>query len=109
MSDNNDLFLHYVQLHERAWGSDPYPQRPRLADILKAPVVAFWYPTARHEYRLQITLHRSLQEVETHLVQMLLHTKTQPPTRRLSRLFVKGQQVRIKGLNILWEKSEEVE
>ncbi|HEX2907097.1 MAG TPA: hypothetical protein VHO69_09575 [Phototrophicaceae bacterium] len=34
--------IDYVQAHERMWGTEKYTGRPALAEILQAPVVAFW-------------------------------------------------------------------
>lgn len=103
----DETFMAYVQNHERAWGMDTYPGRPRLDEILNAWIVAFWYPTRRREPGFRITLHRDIDEIQQHVTELVLHSNTRPPERRLARLFVNKKQVKVKGVRLVFEQVSE--
>ncbi|MFN8380024.1 MAG: hypothetical protein U0452_15270 [Anaerolineae bacterium] len=86
-----------VQQHERAWGNDTYAGRPDLATILDAPVVAFWQvqSSGKQSDRPQITLHKDLREIEDFYVKMIFRSALPMQQRRLYKLFVDGQQMRV--------------
>jgi hypothetical protein len=98
-----ETFLSYVELHERAWGMDTYPNRPSLDSILKARVVAFWHPLNRKDAGYRITVHNNLMELNQFATDLLLHSRTRPPDKRLARLFVDQQKVKIRGVKLLLE------
>lgn len=99
------VFMGHVQLHERAWGMDKYPDRPGLDDILKARIVAFWRVKNTDEgYR--ITLHESGDEIVDYINKLLFETPVHPPDRRLVKLFIEQQEVRIKGVKLILERVE---
>lgn len=95
-ADRSD-FLALVQQHERAWGNDTYPGRPDLATILDASVVAFWQVqnASKHAGHPQITLHKDLYEIEEYYVKLIVRSALPIPQRRLYKLFMDGQQMRI--------------
>ncbi len=95
-SDRSE-FLALVQQHERAWGNETYPGRPTLETVLSAPVVAFWQLAAsdKHANHPQITLHRDLHEIEEYFAKLLFRQSLPAPQRRLYKLYVDGQQMRV--------------
>lgn len=103
MPDNpKESFMHYVELHERTWGMDRYPDRPALKELLAAPVVAFWYLYDRRESRYVATLHTDLSQLNTYVSSMVVHNnKIRVPERRLAKLFVHQKPVLIKGVRLL--------
>lgn len=90
----------YVQEHERAWGTDEYPARPALADILAATVVAFWQPTKGRDKREIITLHSQLLHIKSYLTHLVINTNAALPDRRLVRVFYQQKPAKIKAVNI---------
>lgn len=90
-------FLALVQQHERVWGNDSYAGRPDLEKVLNASVVAFWQveDNSKHSGHPQITLHKDLQEIEDFFVKLLFRSSLPAPKRRLYKLYVDGQQLRI--------------
>jgi hypothetical protein len=104
-----DDFLTWVQTHERLWGMETYPGRPDLQAILNAEVVAFWASESKEGARVKtqerytITLHKDLSDVERYISSLVLRLAIELPKRRLARLFVKGIEVRIRGVNVLFE------
>ncbi len=102
----DDVFIEYVELHERVWGNDTYSGRPRLRDILKAPVVAFWQSNKPSEGRQMITLHNDLEDVNTYISAMFLHSHTQRFNRRLARLYVDQKAVVVSGVRLVFRNSD---
>ena len=109
-----ESLIDFAQEHERAWGNESYTNRPTLADILNAPVVAFWKPilppednprakTAPPPLRETITIHAELADIEQYLTKLLFRVGFNPLDRQLVRIFHKGQRVKIKGIKILFE------
>ncbi len=110
---SKDTFLGIVQQHERTWGMESYPGRPDLEAILAAPVVAFWAGEAKdtprqktQTERYTVTLHKDLSDVERYITSLVLRLAIELPKRRLARLFVKGVEVRVKGVQVVFEKIE---
>jgi len=100
---DNDGFLGFLELNERAWGGDTYADRPKLEAILGAHVVAFWRSTHRRDPACRVTIHINLNEVHRYAAEMLIHSNTRTPDRRLMRLYVGGQRARIKGIKLILE------
>lgn len=104
----NNSFLDYVQQHERAWGKDSYPGRPKLEQFLASPVVAFWEPmdakkNIKETPRRTATLHKSLDEIQDHFTKLLFRAHIDPPKNRLVLIFSNQERVRIKSVNIVFE------
>lgn len=102
-------FMKLVQDHERQWGTETYPNRPDLADILNSPVVAFWRPTPRDPKkapdtpRTIITLHDDMTPVHDYLTQVVLRNALQSPERRFVTAFMNGRQLRVKAVKVQFE------
>lgn len=104
-------FMKLVQDHERQWGTESYPNRPDLADILNSPVVVFWRPTPPNAKkappptapRTIITLHPDMTPVHEYLTQVVLRSSLQAPDRRFVTAFMHQRQVRIKAVKVLFE------
>lgn len=103
--DKSADFIHAIQVHERAWGSDPYPNRPNLQEMLSAKVVVFWKHAK--EDRLRATLHDDLRDVETALAKMLLRLGIESPKRSVARIYVGGQRMCIQGLSVKFGECKE--
>jgi hypothetical protein len=107
-------FLGYIQLHERLWGMDTYPERPTLEAMLSAPVAALWYPAQNDDdkakkdifkqERFTITIHQDLRDIENHINRLIFRLSVQTPRHRLARVFVKGKEVRVKNVAITFEE-----
>lgn len=96
--------MYYVELHERAWGIEMYPKRPSLEQIMTSAIVAFWYPTKpQKDERYTVTLHDDLADIHRYVSRLLLRSRIKQPDSRLARLFIKKQQVKIKGIRLLLE------
>ena len=102
-----DTFMGYVELHERAWGMDTYPGRPKLEDILDAPIVTFWYPGKGRESRHTVMIFDNTKELNQYLGQILLHSRLKQPDKRLSRVYVKRKRVEIKGVQLIMAYAEQ--
>lgn len=91
-------FTELVQLHERTWGTDTYPKRPTLMELLNSPVVAMWSSTDRKlKDRVLFSTHQSIAELEEVLSEILLVSKvTVFNERKLSRLYYKQRPVKFK-------------
>ncbi len=112
--DRTDAFMALVEQHEREWGEkskkdhkrDHYEDRPALKDVLRAPVVAFWSATKRKDTRQRITLHKSIEELNTYLHHFLLE-RDEPTERVLSQLFIAKEPVHIKGVRLVLALDDE--
>lgn len=98
-------FLDYVQLHERTWGTETYPKRPSLAEIMAAPVVAFWY-TSSEDDPFKITLHQDTAEVEKHILRLILGSRYNPPQERLAQVFKHQKRLSIANVKIEFRETE---
>ncbi|MCS6872929.1 MAG: hypothetical protein NZ571_15900 [Anaerolineae bacterium] len=115
-------FMELVQLHEREWGTELYPNRPSLADLLNAPIVAVWVgeptrsPTtsARSKLhvssssatrsRIMLSVHRRLEELDPIILSLVLAGKNTPlANRKLLYLFVQQKPVKVLGVRLLLE------
>lgn len=106
--------IDFVQAHERSWGNEQYLNRPNLADILNAPVVAFWKPSTPpndnprtknpEPPRETITLHDDLTDIEKYMTRLLLNIADNPPDKHLVRVFRHGKRVKVKGVRILFDE-----
>lgn len=105
--ENPDVFMGLVELHERNWGTETYPDKPRLSDILDAPVVAFWRSAERNEARHLVTLHDDLDQLNAYFEDMFLNQSTRKMDRRLDRIYFKRERINVKGLRLLFEKYQE--
>jgi hypothetical protein len=104
---NDAEFLKEVEQHQQAWGSESYTGKPTLEQILKAKVVAFWYPSGTDaDIHTTITLHSDLKDINDYIRAIVLHTKTRLPVVRLARVFVNKQERRIKEITISFEATE---
>ncbi len=103
----NQLFLHYVEEHERAWGKHDYKGRPTLSQLMKAKVVGFWVvPGNGATFRMYVTIHSSFKELERFINNKFWEHKTSLPSLKLSKVFIAQQEVKITGVKILFDKSE---
>lgn len=102
-------FLDHIQRHEREWGTESYPGRLTLSQIMAAKVIVFWIPNQEGNKRITkevqrpreiITAHDSLREVEVYLTRLVMFTKTTPPDKRFLRAYVEQKPVKVKSVRI---------
>ncbi len=102
----NDTFMGFVELNERAWGTDSYAGRPRLEEILQARVVVFWQHSRNRDPAYRVSVHENLAEIHEWATQMLVESKTRTPEKRLSRIYVDQRRARIKSVRIQLEEDK---
>lgn len=115
-------FMELVQLHERQWGTELYPDRPSLAELLSAPIVAMWTsdatryttlsgrgtprytPEVNTPSRFMLSVHQRLEELDPLLLAMVVAGKVAPSAnRKLVRLFIDQKPIKILGVRLLLE------
>ncbi|MEO0562018.1 MAG: hypothetical protein AAF125_07890 [Chloroflexota bacterium] len=102
-------FIDYVQLHERTWGNETYPQRPSLAEILAAPVVVFWQNPPKNPNVTAvptITIHDSLDALGAMLAKMFLRATVAGEKRYISRIYEGQKLVRITSVDVKFSREE---
>lgn len=100
MSKSDDTFINAVQEHERRWGTDTYPNRPELSDLLSASIVAFWIPAQGEDKRMIATIHADLDEINKYALRVLIHSRAELPNKRLARIYVNQQKATIQGVQV---------
>lgn len=103
MSKSDDTFLGFVELNERAWGTESYVGRPKLQEILDARVVVFWHSTKRRDPGLRISVYPDLKALHHYTSRMLIHSNTQQPDRRIARVYVDRRRMRLKGIKLVFD------
>ena len=101
----NAAFMELVQAHERGWGMEQYLGRPTLVEMLNSPVVVLWSGEDKTgKGRFTISVHQRVDELNELLLGMVLAGKvTASSNRRLARIFVKQQAVKITGVRLVVE------
>src|SRR5215510_5746872 len=108
MTDIPENFMEYVEHHERVWGHEAYPNRPKLQQILDAPVVVFWQdigPENLQNRRFHVTLHDKLDEIEDFISKALQRTHSEVLEERIHRIFKQGIRIIIKRIRIEFEEA----
>lgn len=99
-------FMHYVQLHERAWGGEVYAGRPNLSEILDSPVVVFWQVEGKPSKNI-ITLYNDIRDLEKFVTRMLLLSSVDIARKRLSKVFVNQKRVHITAVKLIFSVGDE--
>ncbi len=108
MQRQKDDFLHWVQMHERAWGDERYRDRPSLEDILQAAVVTFWKPVKQEKHlRYRIRIYPNTHEVERYMTRLAFRLSVALPDERLARIYVQRRRVVVKAVRILFGEAED--
>lgn len=102
--ENN--FMYFVQLHERAWGMDSYPKRPQLEAILNAEVVVFWQVEGQED-RYMVSLHESMNRVESYFARLLFRGQVANPRKRVVRIFCQQKRLIIKGVKLDFRQADD--
>ena len=111
MQKVGSLFLEVIQEHERKWGTEQYPNRSTLAELLSAPIVIGWVeplagknPTSGStSARMQLKAYQDADQVNAELYNMvMLSSKTVVPFRKIAQVYVKQQPVTIEGLRLMF-------
>jgi hypothetical protein len=98
------LFMEAIESHERAWGTETYKGRPSLEQLLAAKVVAFWHPVGPG-FKPTVTIHRSLKEINDYVTALVLHSEKSLPAVRLEKVFVNKSQLKIKAIEVNFERT----
>ncbi len=106
-SNRENNLIELVQMHERSWGEEIYPDRPDLAEILNAQVVVFWQSDDPKEKRATITVHTDLADLERALSRMFLRLNATPIPRRIARVFDGGKRMIITGVQVEFQPAPE--
>ncbi len=82
---------------------EQYAGRPSLTELLQRPVIVFWSGDDKSgKSRYTISVHDAVDDLDEVLLNMVLANKVTPSSnRRLSRLYIKQQEVKIKGLHLI--------
>lgn len=101
MRRDSQTFIELVQRHEREWGTASYPQRPTLAELLAATVVAWWRKEDdTSETRLMATVHEDLDMLNKYATRLLLHSTRAPIQRRLAMVHIHQKRASIRGVTL---------
>lgn len=88
-------FVALVEAHEREWGTEAYPGRPTLSQLLHSRIVCLW--TLREDarsrsttpVRMFMTCYNDLASFQNALTELVMASKvTSMPNRRLVKVFV---------------------
>lgn len=127
MTDNT-AFMEIVQLHERQWGMESYPNRPNLTQLLSSLIVAMWVnrptPSAAiasgravvtkiptmpsgHSERFMLTCHDSPDDLSQILFDIIMAGKvTVFSNRELAKVWVRQQEAIVSGLTLQLTRKE---
>jgi hypothetical protein len=117
----NLVFMEFIQLHERQWGTEQYEGRPSLAELLNAPIVAVWsgkapvatttgyvspasakrQTLAVNDNKFLVTCHHDVDELEKVLADIVLLKRVSPFSyRKLARIYVRQQEMEVTGIKL---------
>ena len=116
--NTNPAFLELVQLHERTWGTETYPGRPSLADLMSASIVVMWVtatplpsPASVKQLRqtqpanFMLECYEDSDALNTSLLNLLMAGRPTTHTgHRISKVYVNGEELEITGLKLLGQK-----
>ena len=115
MLENNAAFMELIQLHERMWGTEQYPGRPSLADLLNFPIVVAWAEIKSHRdvkrgdpksNYFMLGVYKNTDELSIALMEALFADKvTTKPCRKISRVYVKQQPLKIMAIRLVEDKA----
>lgn len=101
MPNKADLpFIELVQNHERAWGKTAYPNRPTLAQLLAAPIVAWWLPAKAEDTRLMATTHDTLDALNVYATRLIVYSRVAMPDKRLVMLHINQRKAAVRGVTL---------
>lgn len=110
----NLAFMELVQLHERMWGTEAYPNRPTLAALLKGPIVVMWvdtHPVVRPrseggvERSFTFAVYADAKALSVALMDVImLDRRTVQGSPKIARIFLNQKPVEIKGIRLLTSK-----
>ncbi|MDX1996034.1 MAG: hypothetical protein SF029_26885 [bacterium] len=95
-----DNLIDLIQTHERTWGTESYPERPTLAELLNAPVVAWWRSTKADDTRLRASVYQTLDDLDAYLTRVLIHSRLEMPTHRLALIFINQKRAAVRGVRV---------
>lgn len=107
--------MELVQLHERSWGMEQYPDRPPLVKLLSSPITVMWMADHRRSAdgkittfqdpevskRFMFSVHESVEELNEILLALVFTGKMPSTARRISKIYVRQKPVEIKGVRLI--------
>jgi hypothetical protein len=113
-SEHSLAFMELVQLHERMWGTEAYPNRPSLADLLNGPIVVMWvdtHPANRKraeggvERSFTFAVYADAKALSAALLDVImLDRRTVQSSPNIARIFLNQKPVEIMGVRLLTNK-----
>jgi hypothetical protein len=116
----NNTFMEIVQLHERVWGTEQYPGRPSLADLIGHPIVVMWVindkqPDLRrasdikHADRFRLSVHQNSADLNDVATSLLVSGSRPSPMAgwKISRAFLQQKPVKFKAKLFVAEEPPE--
>ncbi|HEX2619360.1 MAG TPA: hypothetical protein VHL11_04410 [Phototrophicaceae bacterium] len=101
MANQSDAsFIDLIQAHERAWGTQSYPGRASLAELLSSPVILVWQMVNPDEKRQMFTAHQNLDEVDKYATRLILQSRQELPSRRLMTIYIHHKKATIRGVKV---------
>jgi hypothetical protein len=106
-------FMELVQLHERMWGTEPYPNRPSLAELLNGPIVVMWVdvrPDMRKrsdgaERSFTFAVYPDANALSAAVLDVImLNRRTVQSSPKISRIFLRQKPVEVTGIRLLTNK-----
>jgi hypothetical protein len=99
-----DTFIAYVEMHERQWGTNTYPGKPSLADLLSAEVVVFWYPPKENRKsidsrRMTVSTYKTIDEFSEHYGKRLI-SRDEPSPLTPFRIYANKRRMDIAGIRV---------
>jgi hypothetical protein len=117
----SNLFMEMVQLHERTWGQDSYPNRPTLHQLLSAKFVVVWAQaiappdirrtstsmSANTPARSLLTCHELLDEIHDLLSGLVLvGRQSSIAGHRVAKVFYKQRPLEVLGVQLVLKHPE---
>ncbi len=105
MAGYSDDFIGWVEMHEHNWSDEPYPNRPKLDDILRSPVVTFWKPAKQDKpTRYHVRLFADLRAVENLYTKQMMRPHTEAEPDRLVRIYANKKQMIIASVKMEFQE-----
>jgi len=97
-------FLELVEFHERKWGTEQYPGRPALKELLNTQIVAMW----RSGKRFMLSVHTKADELNELVTGLITGQVENPERRTLHKIYVNQEPIDFK-IRIISNKAADQE
>lgn len=97
-------YIGIVEIHEREWGTEVYPNRPTLSQLLHNRIVCMWSDTEPQKgkpMRFFLSCYNEFAALHDDVASMIVSGKVSAnPNRKLARVFVDQAEVDIVSIKI---------